>query len=156
MGLFSSGKSQLKRLKQIAADKEQRFGTGKTGQPPLQSLIQSGQNVEQNLQLPSRGDQGRPFTQPHAETLDLSRLLKAIQGQMGAPFQPAEQLSEAGAPGQGRGEGQPGGLDDIMGVLSMLSAQEEQGQQGQQGFGGGGGGGGNILQQMLQLQGDYA
>ena len=149
MGLFSSGKSQLKRLKQIAADKEQRFGTGKTGQPPQQPVGQPGQNISQRLRLPQQASKGRPFSQPHAETLDLSRLLKAIQGQMGAPFQPSEQLAAAGAPGQGQGEGQPGGPDDIMGLLSMLSSQEEQGQQGS-------GGGGNILQQMLQLQGDYA
>jgi|10_taG_2_1085330.scaffolds.fasta_scaffold13803_3 hypothetical protein len=159
MGLFSSGKSALKRLKQEAQDTQQRQGTGKTGQPPQQAVGQPGQQIEGRLALPQRTAQQRPFTRPHAEMLDITRLLKAIQGQLGAPFQMAEGGARAGQdPVTPAGDG----MLDTLSLLEQLSQGENRGTgvlgAGGGGAGGGGGGGGfggqgggNILRELMQL-----
>lgn len=151
MGWFDGGLSnQIKRLRRELGDQRAQFGIGKTGQPPQQPVGQPGADVSGRLRLPQKQEEGRPFSNPHAEMLDLAGLLKGIQGQMGAPFQPDAK------PGEGPEEE---GMPEAFAMLKKLSQNEEPNvidmlgalglgqQQGSAGFGGfGGQGEGNVLQ----------
>ena len=136
MGLFDSlfgGNDEIEQLTKLLEDLFSEENTTPQRDPAFadpQPEIGPGDDLTATTAIP-QGPGSSPFQRPGQEKLDLSRLLKTMQGNLGAPLKPASmpgmQPSMPGMqPPASLQQGMPESRDDMLRKLLLNQQSQRQ------------------------------